>query len=951
MQNNSTPGNSQFISLNFWNSKLLDRCKNLLTSFFILVLSFCFQSVRSQPHVSSFSPSSGLTGSTITITGSNFAPAVGGNVVHVGGARATVLSASATELKVRVPRTSTDLPISVTVNNLTGYSAAPYTVMFKGGNVITTGMFATPVKFSANFDQRIEGILSADFDEDGLLDVLVTGNRNSNWYNYWSVYPNKSTPGKLSFGPQVIFNRDFSYGPGALQLADFDGDGKIDVFYGDDDLTIFKNTSTPGNVSFAPPAHFIYDENSSWGGFGVMADDLDGDGKTDIYIYHQYDPGYTYMRNISTNGIIAFAEPIVIEGIHREITLADMSGDGKKDIIIDSVDGTTTYLTILKNTSASGMLSYAQPYKVVSRMNGSFVGLTDITKDGRLDMAFQRNDSLIFFLNSSQQNNLNFSLVQSAPFKYGLNSARFIDFDGDGKRELSEVAVWESLSIFKNTNTVSKPTFAAPVGFSTLWNPTICDFDGDGKQDVAFPVATTQSCFAIALNQSDTSSGPPTIASFSPETGTVDDTITIQGDNFKGTSNLTLGGTAVKSFTIVSNNIITAVVSNGSTGDVTVTNRKGTASKSTFTYSTAPFVKLVSNAPSVLCENNFIEAAVTPVNLQGALVYNWYRNNILQGSKSTTLSIRNVKDKDSVWCIIKDGNNINHKSNVIVFSAGRTAKPNMYISSSAGSAVCKGTTVTFKAIITNGDFSPLYQQWTKNGVIVGTPGNTYTTSDLQDGDSISCTILSAPACTVVPVTASYKMKVDEKIPAAPSVIHAPLEVFAGQTGIVFTVDPVEGASYYKWTLPAGATLTSGYSTNSITVTWGATTNVFGVRAANTCGSSNILSVQVGVKNNTNAPIAHTDNKDAITNDALTLSVYPNPANSNLTVSLTTVKTGDYFVELRDANGKLMTSKQMMINKGGSNVNINVAPYATGIYYISLNDKSGKVVTKRVMISK
>ncbi len=74
-------------------------------------------------------------------------------------------------------------------------------------------------------------------------------------------------------------------------------------------------------------------------------------------------------------------------------------------------------------------------------------------------------------------------------------------------------------------------------------------------------------------------------------------------------------------------------------------------------------------------------------------------------------------------------------------------------------------------------------------------------------------------------------------PATPTVITGPYGVCSGQTGIVFTVDPVPGATSYMWILPAGM---SGISTNnSITVTVATTFNTSNicVRAVNACGQS------------------------------------------------------------------------------------------------------------------
>jgi gliding motility-associated-like protein len=59
----------------------------------------------------------------------------------------------------------------------------------------------------------------------------------------------------------------------------------------------------------------------------------------------------------------------------------------------------------------------------------------------------------------------------------------------------------------------------------------------------------------------------------------------------------------------------------------------------------------------------------------------------------------------------------------------------------------------------------------------------------------------------------------------PNNINGPTAVCASATGIVYQTTPVTGAIYYQWTVPAGATITSGQGDTIITVNFGA--NVVG----------------------------------------------------------------------------------------------------------------------------
>jgi len=54
----------------------------------------------------------------------------------------------------------------------------------------------------------------------------------------------------------------------------------------------------------------------------------------------------------------------------------------------------------------------------------------------------------------------------------------------------------------------------------------------------------------------------------------------------------------------------------------------------------------------------------------------------------------------------------------------------------------------------------------------------------------------------------------------PSIIIGPSSICAGATGVVYRIAPVQGAVYYTWTVPAGATIVSGQGDTLIVVNFG-----------------------------------------------------------------------------------------------------------------------------------
>ena len=140
------------------------------------------------PSITSFTPTSGPIGTTVTITGTNFDATPANNIVYFGATRATVTSATATQLTVTVPVGATYQPITVQVAGLTGFSSKPFVVTFAGGGSIDACSFAPRIDYATiGITPGLEATGAvADIDGDGKTDVLVSNRENK----FFSVYRN-----------------------------------------------------------------------------------------------------------------------------------------------------------------------------------------------------------------------------------------------------------------------------------------------------------------------------------------------------------------------------------------------------------------------------------------------------------------------------------------------------------------------------------------------------------------------------------------------------------------------------------------------------------------------------------------------------------------------------------------------------------------------------------------
>jgi hypothetical protein len=89
------------------------------------------------------------------------------------------------------------------------------------------------------------------------------------------------------------------------------------------------------------------------------------------------------------------------------------------------------------------------------------------------------------------------------------------------------------------------------------------------------------------------------------------------------------------------------------------------------------------------------------------------------------------------------------------------------------------------------------------------------------------------------------------MPGAPGTITGPAIVCGNSTGNVYAVAPIVNATGYTWSVPAGAVITAGANTNSITVTMGNSAGTVSVYGTNTCGNGSASNLTVTV---TTAPV-------------------------------------------------------------------------------------------------
>ncbi len=219
------------------------------------------------------------------------------------------------------------------------------------------------------------------------------------------------------------------------------------------------------------------------------------------------------------------------------------------------------------------------------------------------------------------------------------------------------------------------------------------------------------------------------------------------------------------------------------------------------TVGNAPLI-VQSPQPQTVCQGSAVTFSVS-ANGEQPLVFQWFKDGVaVSGAAQNVLSIAAATQAHagSYSCVVTNGAG-STTSQAALLTVNAPTLVTLQIQASQ-TEVCQGEPVTFTANPMHGGMAPIYQ-WFLNGNAFGGSVQSFTISQLQDGDQFRCQVTSSEACVQNPMASSNILTINvESLLTASLTIAADAGTVCEGNPVSLSATPINGGNFpsYLWTL-------------------------------------------------------------------------------------------------------------------------------------------------------
>jgi len=278
-----------------------------------------------------------------------------------------------------------------------------------------------------------------------------------------------------------------------MVLGDFSGDGKLDMAlanHGTYGVMILVGDGN-GGFALAPHSPVIMKEGEHPHTHGLLAGDLNGDGKLDLISVNSDDNDVSVAFADGKGGFTRAPSPFAVAPSPYPGVLGDLNGDGHLDIIATSTarrtpqqGAPTGALTVLLGNGRGDFRGGPVPLRTVAP---GFVAVADVNGDRKPDLvATHLERSELTILTGDGKGG--FKEATNSPLDLGHSTwqVAMADVNGDGKADAA-AAAGDGVRVMLGDG---RGGFQRAPGspFATgkgSWQLAVGDVNGDGKPDVA----------------------------------------------------------------------------------------------------------------------------------------------------------------------------------------------------------------------------------------------------------------------------------------------------------------------------------------------------------------------------------------------------------------------------------------------------------------------------------